>query len=1662
MKKIIQNGKKIITLFSVLSILAVSVFSALVGADFTAGAETTPMIEASKIWGGYHSNINATQFEGEGTAVNPYIITNGDQLYKMVSSAGKKDGEPAYYMLAADIYLNDISKYDEWGTDDFDMSTLNNWNQASNLSNNTKFAGKFDGDGHYIYGLYSEGALYSAFLAKVETTAVIKNVHFRNSYCVNVKDQPEVDRNALSDEEFANFADREGYNNKSGITSGHRTWNDANYGTASVIVGYVENAALEINNCSVRYAYVKASSFSAAIIGVSLCSSPYPSVKNCLVADVTLKTTSKEEYVQGIEGAIINTTQGTADSATIEGVISAGVKVYGADGRDTAWNGYKVPTASSVYMFKDVYSDVAHKYNTEHSTHGILNFEDSEIKVVKENHLKGYKAKEMLDLDWGNNWTVVENDYPMPIKQFNTPTGDAYYEAGGPASSEDFWDGTTAKNFAAGTGTAEDPYLIENCEQFYLMVSTLKADKNYKIADGVEALYFNNVKGLTYSETMNVLKSKKMHVYAPGENNDFKGYFDGNGVTIYGIKSEGDRRAGIIPQAGNATLKNFTVKNSQFNANDGFPVESTKTEAAAVIAADLSVGANLYIRNVDVIDCKVTSLNAAAGLVGCSNINGSVFVDDCIVAGGSISSDQGSTHHAAFVATSKSGSHLVRNSIAYGVYPAADNTMSYLTSFKNVYTDAKAPSPVVEEATSAGVKIVETDALKGDAVKKTASEFDWEATWKVTKDIPELLNHKSTFGTVSQAWSGKVADVYAGGDGSKNNPYRIDTAERLAQMLTYSRTGAYYTLTADIYINDVSADNWTQNAKQWFTSKDVNNFAGIFDGNGYTVYGLYAKDVESGVYTGLIPVLASAAELRNVKVDNAYLSGNSGAYIAAVVGAIEDNASNIVSVRAANVGENVIIEGAANAGGIVARVGFTKLRLDNSIFSGKLLATGKKGGLAGEVIGKLDVKQSVSVGVVPFASVDNIVASAIYTDVDCDIDGVITVKNSQMIGGNATENMDQLPFGSVWSSTAKYPAPVHKVQSFDGVQGEVWSGEIASKFAGGNGTKLSPYLIATGEQLALLINSGDYQDKHFKMVADIYLNDVSDALWEAKVGCNSWFNAADYYHSFTSHLDGDGYVVFGVYYNYKATPQNSYLALIPRIGGNASVKNVGVSEMYIKASLTDDTVYAGGIFAMGSAFYDFYNQKILFTATEGDEFLVPGDASPRKLPIISNCFVDHTCHIEAMNAGGIGCPGGAAIVVRDCIVTANIVAGAGSSSTRDAGLLSSYWTNASRVYNSISFTRNAGKAIGGSQVWARDAGQSTIYLQDVYYYGDTMILGTTRVKRPQWRVGEEAKNAMPALDWENTWRTETDGTPVLRVFDKEDRSASQFSDKNFALPEVKINFITGDSSIVLEPLVGIPYEKVELPTISREGYRFTGWYAFSDCSLLYPYEHFLSRDINVYAGWKKNGVFQDFESYSYSTYDCDTQRWNYNKPGSRVGYNFEYVHTGTKSMQLLDNSANSADLLVNYEDWLNIGQEYTITFWVATDKVGNVTTLSLVQNNHPDYLDTEVSVEPMVTVKDQKVGEWRQYSYNFTADTNWISIRATGNSSLYIDDITIAPKGTIVAVNPGNNYVNTDMHAQSPQTADTAMVAILVSVIIGGAAIWIISKKHVTEVIEQN
>ena len=105
-----------------------------------------------------------------------------------------------------------------------------------------------------------------------------------------------------------------------------------------------------------------------------------------------------------------------------------------------------------------------------------------------------------------------------------------------------------------------------------------------------------------------------------------------------------------------------------------------------------------------------------------------------------------------------------------------------------------------------------------------------------------------------EIWDGTVADSFAGGDGSEDNPYLISNGKELALLSkksseNESTLGVFYKLTADIYLNDISAyDNWGEVAPEnvW---TPIKNFSGYFNGNDHSIKGMYIN--KDSNYAGL-------------------------------------------------------------------------------------------------------------------------------------------------------------------------------------------------------------------------------------------------------------------------------------------------------------------------------------------------------------------------------------------------------------------------------------------------------------------------------------------------------------------------------------------------------------------------------------------------------------------------------------------------------------------------------------------------------------------------------------------------------------------------------------------------------------------------------------------
>lgn len=154
------------------------------------------------------------------------------------------------------------------------------------------------------------------------------------------------------------------------------------------------------------------------------------------------------------------------------------------------------------------------------------------------------------------------------------------------------------------------------------------------------------------------------------------------------------------------------------------------------------------------------------------------------------------------------------------------------------------------------------------------------------------------------------------------------------------------------------------------------------------------------------------------------------------------------------------------------------------------------------------------------------------------------------------------------SSSVNEPSSSSKTQDeCVGEAGNPWDGTTAKKFACGAGTKLSPYIILTAEQLAKLsfaigASDADYQGKYFKLGADIILNkgkiiDDKGALVADSTKLHKWTPIGNSSVAFTGSFDGDGHTVSGMFINTTSTHNGLF--------GNVSgtVQNVTVADSWV-------------------------------------------------------------------------------------------------------------------------------------------------------------------------------------------------------------------------------------------------------------------------------------------------------------------------------------------------------------------------------------------------------------------------------------------------------------------------------------------------------------------
>jgi len=304
-------------------------------------------------------------------------------------------------------------------------------------------------------------------------------------------------------------------------------------------------------------------------------------------------------------------------------------------------------------------------------------------------------------------------------------------------------------------------------------------------------------------------------------------------------------------------------------------------------------------------------------------------------------------------------------------------------------------------------------------------------------------------GETIDAWDGTAATSFAGGDGSEENPFKIENGGQLYKMVSeYSNTDVGTKPTSHTYFRIIKDINL--NGKQWYdigkTSSISNSnyktgFSGIIYGDGHKITGLYTNKVAGA--TGLIPIATQGAEIHDLHLENgdfkktAWNAYSKGAFIGSAIGSSSSRPIIIEGCSVKNF-EIVAKEGAAAFVGYTYSQSFT---IENCYCENvDVSITAASGANAGAFLGRtagnnygntIIIRDSHCAEVSPtiYWNSDAFKSITTFTNVytcneayDGSITGVTKLTADQMKGAAAKTNMQGFAWDEVWYTTENgYP-----------------------------------------------------------------------------------------------------------------------------------------------------------------------------------------------------------------------------------------------------------------------------------------------------------------------------------------------------------------------------------------------------------------------------------------------------------------------------------------------------------------------------------------------------------------------------------------------------------------------------------------------------------------
>ena len=973
------------------------------------------------------------------------------------------------------------------------------------------------------------------------------------------------------------------------------------------------------------------------------------------------------------------------------------------------------------------------------------------------------------------------------------------------ANTIEAWDGTAAENFAGGTGTEADPYLIENGGQLYKMV---KEYSNHNIeTKPTTQTYFSITKDID-------LNNKQWYVtgitnYMDNANYKLVGFCGivyGNGHVIKNLYSnKSSATVGLIPVATQgAEIHDLHLD----GGNLPKAAWNTYTVGAFIgLARGASNSKPIIIEGCSTKNFTIASRDASSAFVGYT-YSQSITIRNCYAVNNTLShTATSSCNSAAFLAYSGGNDYdnaiVIENSHCADIYPKPYLTTGWAskTTFTNVYTCNEA-----YDGSITGITKLTASQMTGSAAKENMPNLDW-SVWETTENgYPVLKGAKAP--EVIEYWDGTAAENFAGGTGTKDDPYLIANGGQLYKMVSeYTKfkaadvasvVPAYFKITKDIYLNNISPEllandsyeDWkAAGLNAWYVApKDqITGFSGIIDGAGHTIYGIY-QDGSLGATTtaGLIPDVVGKAEITNLHIRDSICYGKCAGGIVGVV--MHENSELTIDKCTVT---NTVVRGwgsstrvAGLVGGAYADSGkHNYVDISNSAVTNvKLMGgSGYHSGILGlctdMASGDYSVKNcftgenlhpvtyaTSSSNVTKFAKntkYENVYTASPKTSssgTEITYEGVTHLSADKMKGDAAKTNMPNLDW-TIWKVMANdYPSITGKVNVVtppsqpenpgddDDDDQPTTTGDYvaATQFAGGKGTPSDPYLISNASELYYLVS--EVSKANNAAFTQNKFFKITNDIYLNDVQDGTPVQNIDNPKSWGNGL--------------KAPDTSAKNFFYGTLDGDGHV----IYGMYVYNYINPGLF---GAIANSSTVKNLGFDNIYFEGGAGSAGAVAGYANWAGISgataKISNCFVKNATMVagssnKLANAGGfIGNASNATIEFSNCYAY-NLSL---SASTCNASMIGKKTTESTvKVYSSY--------FIGAYPVTKTGNGHNNVKYYNVYTDQDIIDKTSTDADESLVKLtvdqmkGDAAKTNMTGFNFELDWETVANGHPILR------------------------------------------------------------------------------------------------------------------------------------------------------------------------------------------------------------------------------------------------------------------------------------------------------------